>query len=166
MKDDGSRCDCCVGSGNSFGSSSRFDSGSCFGRDGRFDNRFGSGSRLGSGLGSGSRFLSEFDGGFTLIELIVVIAVMAVLFSVLLPPMLAYRETIYERERLANMSAINDAIRQCYALEGRYPPAVGDTGLDYLREHYQIIVKPDKYEYSYAIVGGSPVLAVGARERQ
>jgi type II secretory pathway pseudopilin PulG len=101
-----------------------------------------------------------------LIELIVVLAIMAILFSVIIPPMLEYRNTVYERERLANESAINDAIRQCYALEGRYPPAIGDTGLDYLRDNYYIIVKPDMYAYHYAIVDGSPVLSVGARERQ
>ena len=104
------------------------------------------------------------DGGFTLIELIVVLAIMAVLFSVLIPPMLEYRVSVSERERLANQSAINDVIRQCYALEGRYPPAVGETGLDYLRDNYQIVMKPHIYDYSYAVVNGSPVLSVEARE--
>ena len=102
--------------------------------------------------------------GFTLIELIVVLAVMSILFAVVVPPMINYRGEVSERERLANESAINDAIRQCYALEGRYPPAVGETGLDYLRSNYQIIVKPNMYDYSYKIVDGSPVLRVEARE--
>ena len=106
------------------------------------------------------------DEGFTLIELIVVVAVVAVLFSVLLPPVLKYQESVYERERLANQSAINDAIRQCYALEGRYPPAVGDTGLDYLRDNYMIVLRPDVYDYTYALVNGVPVLSVVARERR
>ena len=103
--------------------------------------------------------------GFTLIELIVALAVIAVLFSVLIPPVLEYRDTMYERERLANQAAINDAIRQCYALEGRYPPAIGATGLDYLSENYMIVLKPEAYEYSYAIVNGNPVLNVAAREK-
>ena len=103
------------------------------------------------------------ESGFTLIELIVVLAVMAVLFSVLIPPMLNYRASVSERERLANESAINDAIRQCYALEGRYPPAIGETGLDYLLDNYQIILKPQIYEYSYMIVSGSPMLSVEAK---
>ena len=104
------------------------------------------------------------DGGFTLIELIVVLAIMAILFSVIIPPMLDYRATVSERERLANHSAISDAIRQCYALEGRYPPAVGETGLDYLSEHYKIVLKTQIYDYSYAIVDGSPVLVVEPRD--
>ena len=89
---------------------------------------------------------------------------MAVLFSVVIPPMLEYRNTIAEREMLANYSAINDAIRQCYALEGRYPPAIGDTGLDYLSANYQIVLKPHMYDYSYAIIDGRPVLNVEARD--
>ena len=105
------------------------------------------------------------DSGFTLIELIVALALMAVLFSVAIPPLMEYRVSIYERERQANMSAINDAIRQCYALEGRYPPAVGETGLDYLRENYQIIVKENVYEYGYSVVNGGPVLSVELRGR-
>ena len=105
------------------------------------------------------------DEGFTLIELIVVIAVIAVLFSVLLPPVLEYRESVYERERSANQAAINDAIRQCYALEGRYPPVAGVTGLDYLSENYMIALKPDVYDYSYTLVNGVPVLSVTAKER-
>ena len=104
------------------------------------------------------------DRGFTLIELIVVLAIMAILFSVVIPPMLDYRASVAERERLANYSAINDAIRQCYALEGRYPPAVGETGLDYLSANYQIIIKPQIYDYSYEIIDGSPVLKVEARD--
>ena len=104
--------------------------------------------------------------GFTLIELVVAIAIVAVLFIVLIPPMLEYRDTLNERDRLANEAAINDAIRQCYALEGRYPPAVGDTGLEYLRENYQIVLKPETYDYSYEIIGGNPVLNVDLREKQ
>ena len=103
------------------------------------------------------------DGGFTLIELIVVVAVISLLLSVLVPPVLAYKDRIAEREMLANQAAISDAIRQCYALEGRYPPVVGDTGLDYLRDNYRIIMKPDVYVYTYTIVDGSPELSVEAR---
>ena len=105
------------------------------------------------------------DAGFTLIELIVALAIMAVLFAVVIPPMLRYRQTVYERERQANESAIGDAIRQCYALEGRYPPVIGDSGLDYLRENYQIVYKPNNYDYKYSIVNGRPALSVEARAK-
>lgn len=114
---------------------------------------------------SGARARLRSETGFTLIELIVALAIMAILFSVVIPPMVEYRETVSERERLANMSAINDAIRQCYALEGRYPPATGETGLDYLRENYQISFKPNAYDYTYDIIDGSPFLTVEARAR-
>ena len=104
--------------------------------------------------------ISRGENGFTLIELVVVLLVMAVLFSVLIPPVLEYRAKTAERERGANYAAISDAIRQCYALEGRYPPAVGETGLDYLRENYHVVLKPADYEYSYRIVDGQPQLSV------
>ncbi|MDR1440082.1 MAG: type II secretion system GspH family protein [Clostridiales bacterium] len=100
------------------------------------------------------------QGGFTLVELIVVLAVMALLLSAFIPPLMGYRQETAERERLANADAIGKAIRQCYALEGRYPPATGETGLDYLRDNYGVIVKPETYRYSYAIVDGAPQLAV------
>ena len=103
------------------------------------------------------------ESGFTLIELIVVLAVMALLMTALIPPVLEYRVTVNERERAANESAINDAIRQCYALEGRYPPVAGETGLDYLRENYQIVLKTHLYDYSYDIIYGNPVLSVEMR---
>jgi len=106
------------------------------------------------------------SGGFTLIELIVALAIIAIIFSLAIPPMLDYRESMSERERIANQSAINDAIRQCYALEGRYPPATGETGLDYLRENYQVVIKPLIYDYSYSIVNGLPVLSVEIRGQQ
>ena len=103
------------------------------------------------------------EGGFTLIELTVALVIMAILFTILIPPMIGYRETVLERERQANIAAINDAIRQSYALEGRFPPVVGETGLDYLRDNYMVILKPHLYDYSYTIVNGRPVLTVEAR---
>ncbi|MDR3120079.1 MAG: type II secretion system GspH family protein [Clostridiales bacterium] len=110
--------------------------------------------------GGGGERRAGGDGGFTLIELIVVLAVMSILLTVLIPPLMDYRTQAAERERGANESAINDAIRQCYAIEGRYPPVSGETGLDYLRDNYGIVIKPESYHYAYAIVDGSPVLRV------
>lgn len=37
---------------------------------------------------------------------------------------------------------------QCYATEGSYPP-----DLDYLSEHYGLILDRDKYIYEYVVVG-------------
>jgi prepilin-type N-terminal cleavage/methylation domain-containing protein len=101
--------------------------------------------------------------GFTLVEFIVALAVMVILLSILMPMLADYRLDVIERERLANEDAINKAIRQCYALEGRYPPAEGDGGLGYLSARYGIMLKPDLYEYSYMIVDGRPQLSVARR---
>jgi prepilin-type N-terminal cleavage/methylation domain-containing protein len=102
--------------------------------------------------------------GFTLVELIVVLAVMAILMAALVRPLVDYRARVAERERAANEDAIAKAIRQCYALEGRYPPPEGETGLDYLQQEYGVVVKPDTYRYSYEIVDGAPRLTVEAIE--
>jgi prepilin-type N-terminal cleavage/methylation domain-containing protein len=98
--------------------------------------------------------------GFTLIELIVVLAIMSLLLSIFVPSLMGYRRDSLERERQANADAISKAIRQCYALEGRYPPVAGETGLDYLRDNYGVIIKPSAYRYSYELVDGEPRLAV------
>ena len=98
--------------------------------------------------------------GFTLIEFIIAIAVMALIISAIIPSFTNYRQRIQEVERATNEDVIRKALRQCYALEGRYPPVQGDTGLDYLAVNYGIILKPDVYKYEYSIVEGVPNLKI------
>jgi len=104
------------------------------------------------------------DAGFTLVELVVVLAVMAVLMAILIQPLVGYRQELEDQERVANEEAIEKAIRQCYALEGRYPPVTGETGLDYLAAEYGVILKTGSYDYSYKLVDGEPVLSVTERQ--
>ena len=105
------------------------------------------------------------QGGFTMIEFIIAIAVMALIAVSIAPALSDYRLRYLENERAANEGAISNAIRQCYALEGRYPPVLGDTGLDYVSDNYGIILKPQEYIYEYRIVDGVPHLTVEIRGR-
>jgi len=104
------------------------------------------------------------QGGFALIEFIIAIAVMALIVSFLVPALTDYRQRIVEVERTVSEDTINKAIRQCYALEGRYPPVSGETGLDYLKDFYGVMLKPQDFVYDYRIVDGVPYLTVTIRE--
>ena len=101
--------------------------------------------------------------GFTLIEFVIAIAVIALIFVAIIPMVSDYWERNQELERVANEDAINTAIRQCYTLEGRYPPVEGETGLSYLEKNYGVILKPRNYIYEYFILDGAPYLTVEIR---
>ena len=122
----------------------------------RFTTGYGNNKKIGKLTG---------EGGFTMIEFIIAIAVMALIILSIMPSLSTYRLRYLEKERVANESAINNAIRQCYALEGRYPPVLGDTGLEYVSVNYGIILKPDDYVYEYRIVNGMPYVRVDLRDK-
>ncbi|MCL2165050.1 MAG: prepilin-type N-terminal cleavage/methylation domain-containing protein [Oscillospiraceae bacterium] len=107
----------------------------------------------------------EFRGqsGFSLLEFIIAIAIMALIISVTIPAFVSARQRMMEIERSATEDAINKALRQCYALEGKYPPVTGETGLDYLSENYGIILKPDVFVYEYKVIEGMPRFSVRIR---
>ncbi|NLM77828.1 MAG: hypothetical protein GX173_07045 [Ruminococcaceae bacterium] len=50
------------------------------------------------------------------------------------------------REKVSE--AINQAVMQCYALEGAYPP-----GLVYLQENYGLILDDSRFAFYYEVVG-------------
>lgn len=59
--------------------------------------------------------------GFTLIELVIVIAVIAIVIGAALPRLSAYKAKQNELSRDKQEYVINKAIKQYYALSGRYP---------------------------------------------
>lgn len=59
--------------------------------------------------------------GFTLIELVIVIAVIAIVIGAALPRLSAYSEKQTEANRDNQEYVVNKAIKQYYALTGAYP---------------------------------------------
>lgn len=60
-------------------------------------------------------------GGFTLMELVIVIAIMTILLGLSLPRLSAYAQNAREIERADHETLVQKAIRQYYAYEGSYP---------------------------------------------
>lgn len=91
--------------------------------------------------------------GFTLIELIVIITIIISLAAVAVPNLVEYKEKQREMERKAHEEAIEDALRQYYALEGEYIPAGDNDGndiedwMEVLDEEYFIVFNTDVYKY-------------------
>ncbi len=59
--------------------------------------------------------------GFTLIELIVVLAIIAILLGTGVPSLYSYRQRRIESERANQEYVLNKAVKQYYALTGSYP---------------------------------------------
>ena len=59
--------------------------------------------------------------GFTLIEMIVVIAIIGILIGIALPVYSTYVKSSYENDATRMEKVVNRAIMQYYALEGNYP---------------------------------------------
>ncbi|MFW6209958.1 MAG: type II secretion system protein [Patescibacteria group bacterium] len=59
--------------------------------------------------------------GFSLIELLVVVSIISVLSTVGLAAFLDAQASARDAQRMADMKAINDALQQYYADNGRYP---------------------------------------------
>lgn len=61
--------------------------------------------------------------GFTLIELVVVISILAILSGVLVPRVSSHLESARDARRLADIKAVRAAIEQYHLDKGSYPPA-------------------------------------------
>ena len=61
--------------------------------------------------------------GFTLIELVVVISILAILSGVLVPRVSNHLKSARDARRLTDIKAVRSAIEQYHADKGSYPPA-------------------------------------------
>ncbi|MDF2685180.1 MAG: prepilin-type N-terminal cleavage/methylation protein [Clostridia bacterium] len=66
------------------------------------------------------------DKGFTLIELVVIVAIMGIMAAFIVPSLYGYKKTAVEGERQRLEMAINKGLIQYYSFRGEYPnPKVG-----------------------------------------
>ena len=106
--------------------------------------------------------------GFTLIELIIVLAIVGVLVGLLYPSLTQSRKNATINEGLKTQEIINKAVVQYFAFEGRYPLAAGNSQATLDESSFDSLVtelksktgisKPvprfDKYTYNYDYVTG------------
>jgi len=107
--------------------------------------------------------------GFTLMELVVVISILAILAGALIPRVTTRMAAARDARRLSDIQTVRDAIDQYYLEEGRYPapgksaahggwdvshdgdmiPELVESG--YLREAPRDPVDDDTYHYRYYV---------------
>jgi len=64
--------------------------------------------------------------GFTLIELIVVVAILGVLAAIAVPSYQGYQDSARLRTNEANAKTIENAVKVYYAVNSKYPTGAGD----------------------------------------
>jgi len=65
--------------------------------------------------------------GFTLIEMLIVLAIIGIMFSATYPSLVSTMKTSKENDRARHEYVVNKALKQCYALTGKYPNQEHDT---------------------------------------
>ena len=68
--------------------------------------------------------------GFTLIELIVVIAIIGILAAILLPRFGGFTDKAREKSAMSEAKAVYTTLESYYAEKGSYPPAGSDKKID------------------------------------
>ena len=91
-------------------------------------------------------FNKSASSGFTLVEMVMVAAIICIVFIMLMPPVLENMQKRKQEELRITQENIDRAVRQCYALEGVYPQS-----LEYLRVNYGIEIRENKYIYKYSV---------------
>jgi prepilin-type N-terminal cleavage/methylation domain-containing protein len=107
--------------------------------------------------------------GFTLIELVVVISILAILSGVLVPRVTNHLKAARDARRLADIKAVRGAIEQYFADKGSYPPGNPNSSMSgwdvssdgdfirvlrdegYLDEDAQDPINDGTYHYRYYV---------------
>ncbi|SHJ70684.1 N-terminal methylation site-containing protein [Hathewaya proteolytica DSM 3090] len=84
--------------------------------------------------------------GFTLIEIIVVLAIMGIIMAIAVPSVSESYKRKQQSELEVHKVSVNKAIRQYYALEGEYPATISDLEKD---SSYGTRIDRQKYNYTY-----------------
>ncbi|WP_422443972.1 type IV pilin protein [Thermoanaerobacterium sp. DL9XJH110] len=89
--------------------------------------------------------LHKEEKGFTLIELIVVVAVLGILATIAVPRVIGVKKDAEDSAEQANLAIIKNALERYYAENGEYPDELDDLVNDYIDEIPQNI--KDNYTY-------------------
>lgn len=74
------------------------------------------------------------DGGFTLLEMIIVVTLIGILATIAIPNLLLWPRRAKEAVLKSNLREIRESLEQHYADRGRYPSALEELVPKYLRE--------------------------------
>lgn len=84
--------------------------------------------------------------GFTLIELVVVIAILGIILSFFMPNLREVREQTLQQQLTRHIELVEKNLRQYYAIHGYYP----DTLAELKKDGFGFVVQEDCV-YSYAV---------------
>ena len=97
--------------------------------------------------------------GFTLVELMVSLFIITLLIGLGGGNLVAYGQRNRETERETHQQSIQDALEQCYALEGNYPQKSlgGDVNhwKQYLKNNYHVIFMDSVFLYTPVLTGAT-----------
>jgi prepilin-type N-terminal cleavage/methylation domain-containing protein len=93
--------------------------------------------------------MAIYNKGFSLVELLVVISIMAILAAITLPNFMGARERARDAQRISDMNAVKNALRMYYNDHQSYPASidVGMTG-------YMSSIMNLGYTYTYVQTPG------------
>ncbi|TKB57816.1 MAG: prepilin-type N-terminal cleavage/methylation domain-containing protein [Nitrospira sp.] len=78
----------------------------------------------------------EHSGGFTLIELMLAVAIIGIMSSLAIPNYVGFLEKARMAKTVAEMNGIAKQIQLYSVAEGQYPDSLGQIGLDNLRDQW------------------------------
>ena len=91
--------------------------------------------------------------GFTLIEMLIVLSIIGILLSATYPSLARYKDISTENDRARHEYVVNKALKQYYALTGKYPNNTLPVDLSALRDDLQkqtgVALDVSRYPHTY-----------------
>ena len=102
--------------------------------------------------------------GFTLIELMIVVAIIAIIAAVAIPSLLGAKKTANEATAIANLRTISTCCEQFRNVNGRYPTAIGELNGGATNYIDEVLASGNKsgYDYNLADTGNDSTYTCNA----